>query len=178
MRIRYLAVIAALSALVVVLATGLVWLLLQPTSTPSSTPPPSAVSSPSSTPAASYNPDAHDAGGEDAGAPADTQEALWGPVVDNFARNFTNTRGGSRQWRQRLIGPSNQPYVTAAVAEQLRTVDVRNVPPGHYEDRELVKTGPYEIGVKVTYREGWAQVLYLITDGTHWQVYAYDVWED
>lgn len=178
MRIRYLAVIAALSALVVVLTTGLIWLLLQPTPTPSSDPRPPALASASSKPSASYNPDAHDAGGEDADAPAETQEALWGPVVDNFARNFTNTRGGAAEWRKRLTGPRTQPYVTAAVAEQLRTVDVRNVPTGHYEDRELVKTGPYEIGVKVTYREGWAQVLYLITDGTRWQVYAYDIWED
>ena len=144
---------------------------------PAPSPSPSQVDKPS--PVAtedSYSPDAgdeqHDQG------PPETQESAWAPAVDNFARNFTNTAGGAKKWRQRLIGNHTQPYVTADVAKQLATVDVRNVPDGHYENRELVKSSDYEIGVKVNYREGWAMVLYLITDGTGWQIYAYDKWED
>ena len=34
-----------------------------------------------------------------------------------------------------------------------------------------------DLAVKVTDREGWAMVLYLITDGTSWQIYAYEKWE-
>lgn len=174
MRLRYLAVITTLGALVIILASALVWLLLQPP-TPALTGP--APAPPSSPPAGGYNPDATDADDENRSGPPETQEALWGPVVDSFARNFTNTRGGAEKWRQRLIGDPAHPQVTTDVAEQLATVDVRNVPDGHYASRELVKDGPYEIGVKVTYREGWAQVLYLTTDGSSWQIYAYDKWE-
>lgn len=174
MRTRYLAVIAALGALAVVLTVTLVWVLLRDPSPAATTP----VSPAPSTSAPSYNPDANDADGETDTAPPETQEAIWGPVVDDFARNFTNTRHGDDAWRNRLIGDQATPSVTGDVAEQLQTVDVRNVPDGHYEGRELVTSGPYEIGVKVTYREGWAMVLYLITDGNRWQIYAYDQWED
>lgn len=172
MRLRHLVVTVALAAIAVVLALTLVWVLLrepQPAAAP-------LVPAASST-APSYNPDAHDAGTENDNAPAETQEDAWGPVVDSFARNFTNTAGGKNAWRQRLIGTAAQPMVTTDVAEQLATVDIRNVPDGHYQARELVTSGAYEVGVKVTYREGWAQVLYLVTDGTYWQIYAYDEWE-
>ena len=125
----------------------------------------------------SYNPSAGDAGENHGDVPAETQEAAWGPVADRFARNFTNTRGGAEKWRQRLAGDPAHPDVTTAVVKQLATVDVRNVPDGRYEGREVLKSSDYDLAVKVTYREGWAMVLYLVTDGTGWQVYAYDKWE-
>lgn len=134
----------------------------------------------SPTPTRTYNPDAGDAAeasNENDQAPPETQEAAWAPAVDNFARNFTYTTGGAKKWRQRLIGDPRRPYVTTEVVEQLATVDIRNVPEGHYDSREIVTSSTYEIGVKVTYREGWAMVLYLITDGSRYQVYAYDEWE-
>lgn len=173
MTTRQLALLAGLGAIALALIVTLAWTLTRNTA-PAATAPVSPAPS-SSTP--SINPDAGDAG-EDENAPPETQEALWGPVVDNFSRNFTNTRGGNDDWRDRLIGDPALPYVTTDVADQLKTVDVRRVPEGHYDSRELVKEGPYEIGVKVDYREGWAMVLYLITDGTNWQIYAYDKWEE
>ena len=82
------------------------------------------------------------------------------------------------KWRQRLTGTTAEPNVTTEVAAQLTTVDLRNVPTGHYSgQRQILKSGDYDVAVKVTYREGWALVLYLITDGTNWQIYAYDKWE-
>ena len=127
----------------------------------------------------SYNPEAGDATDEQHGDGApETQDATWAPAVDNFARNFTRTDGGAAEWRQRLIGPTTQPYVTTAVATQLDTVDVGNVPEGHYDGREIVKSSSYDLAVKVTYREGWAMILYLVSDGRVYQIYAYDKWED
>lgn len=148
------------------------------------TAPPSTTASvaPSPEPSAteeSYNPDAGDASDEQhEDGPPEVQEAEWAPAVDNFARNFTYTVGGAQEWRQRLIGNPKKPYVTGAVAKQLRTVDVRNVPDGHYESREIVKSSSYDFAVKVTYREGWAMILYLVSDGRTYQIYAYDKWED
>ena len=175
MRTRTIAILAAAFALAVV-ATITVG-----TSLPRSQAQPEPAATPSTAPAVpqatSYNPDAGDAG-EDDEAPPETQEALWAPVVDNFGRNFTNTTGGTQKWRQRLIGPTTSPYVTTEVADQLKTVDTRNVPDGRYTSHELLKSSAYEIAVKIDYREGWAMVLYLITDGTNWQIYAYDKWEE
>lgn len=133
--------------------------------------------------ATSYNPDATDAGdaseeNDEGGGPPETQENAWAPAVDNFARNFTNTRGGAKQWRKRLIGNPQHPYVSTEVAEQLATVDVRKVPDGHYDSREIADSSEYELAVKVTYREGWAMILWLNTDGTAWTIYAYDRWEE
>lgn len=54
---------------------------------------------------------------------------------------------------------------------------MRNVPEGRYESRELLKSSDYDLAIKVNYDTGWAMVLYLITDGTNWQIYAYDEWE-
>jgi len=169
---RAVGIIAALTAIVVALVAALVWALLRPApSTPAAAP-----ASPAATPS-TYNPSAGDAGENHSDAPAETQEAAWGPVADRFARNFTNTRGGAAKWRQRLVGDPARPDVTTAVAKQLATVDVRNVPDGRYERREVVKSSDYDLAVKVEYDAGWAMVLYLITDGSGWQVYAYDKWE-
>ena len=176
MRTRTIAILAAAFALAVVATITVGTSLprsqaqLEPSATPSTAP---AVEQ-----TTSYNPDAGDAGEGDE-APPETQGALWAPVVDNFGRNFTNTKGGSQKWRQRLIGPSTtSPYVTTEVADQLKTVDTRNVPDGRYASHELLKSSAYQIAVKIDYDEGWAMVLYLITDGTNWQIYAYDKWEE
>jgi len=69
-------------------------------------------------------------------------------------------------------------HVTEDVAAQLATVDVDNVPKGRYQAYEAVKTSAYDVAVRVDYREGWSMVLYLNTDGTNWQVYAYDKYEE
>ncbi|GAA3707259.1 hypothetical protein GCM10022204_26450 [Microlunatus aurantiacus] len=171
---RAVVLVAALAAIIAVLAAVLAWTFLTPAEqvTPVTTP-----SAPAPSPT-SFNPSAGDAGAEDhANGPAEVQEAAWGPVVDRFATNFTNTDGGKKAWRQRLIGNPAAPNVTTDVAKQLDTVDIRNVPDGRYEGREVLKSSDYDLAVKVTYREGWAMVLYLITDGTGWQIYAYDKWE-
>lgn len=126
----------------------------------------------------SYNPAAGDADENHEDGPPEVQETAWAPAVDNFARNFTNTAGGGHKWRQRLLGNAEKPFVTAAVAKQLATVDVRNVPDGHYSSHEIVKSSSFDLAVKVDYREGWSMILYLVTDGRTWQVYAYDRWDD
>ncbi len=134
----------------------------------SSAAPPSASPSASPDTSGSELPD-----GEHADAPPEVQEGVWGPIVDTWGRNFTNTTGGQRKWRERLTGPASQPYVTAEVAEQLATVDLSNVPAGSYEGYELLKSTTYEVAVRVNYQR-WAMVLWLVTDGTAWQIYAYD----
>ncbi len=143
-----------------------------------STPSPDPATSPTSATTETYNPDATDADDENAdGGPPETQEEAWAPVVENFAVNFTHTSGGEKTWQQRLIGDPAQPYVTTEVAEQLATVDVRNIPKGHYESHEIVESGPFNLAVGVYYDQGWAMLLWLNTDGKDWQIYAYDKWE-
>lgn len=180
MRTRTIAILAAAFALAVV-ATITVGSLPRSQAQPEPAPAPSTA--PAVPQATSYNHDAGDAGdasdaGEGDEAPPETQEALWAPVVDNFGRNFTDTTGGTQKWCQRLTGPNSSSYVTTEVADQLKTVDTRNVPDGRYTSHELLKSSAYEIAVKIDYREGWAMVVYLITDGTNWQIYAYDKWEE
>lgn len=167
---RYRVIIGGLSTVVLVLVGALVWSLTSPTQ-PATTPPPAPAPT---TP--SFNESAGDAE-HDHASDEDPNEAAWRPVVDNFGRNFTNTNGGAAQWRARLIGNPERPNVTSEVTTQLGTVDPANVPSGQYAGYEIQKTSAYEATVKVNYREGWAMVLYLITDGTNWQVYAYDQWE-
>jgi hypothetical protein len=169
-------IIGALSGVVVVLVVLLIWSFTRPAQQQTTTPPPSPVASaPTATP--SFNESAGDADNHDHASDDDANEAAWRPVVENFGRNFPNTAGGAAKWRARLIGDPQKPYVTAEVTKQLGTVDVTRVPKGRYDSYEALKTSAYEVAVKVTYREGWALVLYLITDGTAWQVYAYDKWE-
>ena len=173
---RAIAALAALGALLVVALAALLWAFLRPAPVTPAAPPPVVSASPTLSPS-SYNPSAGDAGDNPTDAPAETQQAAWGPVADRFARNFTNTRGGAEKWRQRLVGDPTAPDVTTAVAKQLATVDVRNVPDGRYEGREILKSSDYDLAIKISYNTGWAMVLYLITDGSGWQIYAYDKWE-
>ena len=49
--------------------------------------------------------------------------------------------------------------------------------PVNYDAYEIVRASAYDISVKVSYREGWSMQVQLITDGTDWQVYAYDRWQ-
>jgi hypothetical protein len=176
MTTRALAALAATVAVLVAIATTLIWTLTRVPTPSAATPQPTPTVA-AATPTPSDNSQAGDAAEQEGPGPAETQEAAWGPVVDTFARNFTNTRGGVTDWRRRLTGNPHKPDVTTEVAGQLKTVDLRNVPEGHYSGRQILKSGDYDLAVKVTYREGWALVLYLVTDGTTWQVYAYDRWQ-
>lgn len=179
MTTRLKLLLAGLTALVVVLAVVLIWSITRPA--PSAVTPPATsapVESAASSAEPTFNPSAGDASDDHAHDPDLDAEAAWAPVVVNFARSFTNTTGGDQAWRSRLAGNRTPPYVTAAVTKQLRGVDVRNVPAGHYDTYSVVKASAYEVAVKVDYTEGWSMVLYLVTEGTHWQVYAYDKWEN
>jgi hypothetical protein len=177
MRLRTLSLIAGLVAVALVASTITIWTLNRP---PEATTPilSSSVSPAAASSTPGYDSDAsYFASDENQGAPAEVQDAAWGPVADRFARNFTNTTGGAQAWRQRLIGKPATPDVTTDISDQLKTIAVSNVPAGHYTGRQLVKSSAYEVAVKVTYREGWAMIVYLITDGTGYQIYAYDLWE-
>lgn len=145
------------------------------TSLPPAIPGPTSTSStPSSNPGDSRTREHADDHAED---PDVNNEQAWNPVVTNFARNFTNTAGGNRAWRNRLIDDPAQPHVTTAVAKQLATVDVDNVPAGRYDRYQPVQTSTLDVAVKVDYTEGWSMILHLNTDGTNWQIYAYDRYE-
>lgn len=187
-----LALVALCVAVAALVALGVVWLGRTtthadttggaPTGTiapPIGSPGPStATPSGSATPA---EPPATDAGDDDdhAGDPDVEQEKIWRPIVVNFGRNFPNTSGGATKWRNRLIGNPGQPYVTDAVAEQLATVDIDNVPTGHYDTYRVLTTqsGTYQYAAVIDYKEGWSLALYLVTDGTTWQISAYDRYE-
>lgn len=174
MTARYQALVASLIALVLILAAALFWSLNRPQ--PAATAPPV-----SSSPDPTFNPSAGDASGgeqphDDSAHDREADQEAWQPVVEHFARNFTKTAGGGQKWRKRLTGDQTPPYVTDAVAKQLLTIDIRNVPKGRYQGYEIVRTSAYDISVKINYREGWSMVLHLITDGTDWQVYSYDRW--
>lgn len=134
-------------------------------------------SSSTSTPSSGHSSDAHsDHVLDDLGSASSKAEADWRPVVEAFGRNFSNTVGGAEQWRARLAGPAEHPYITSGVADQLATVNPTNVPQGRYGGYTPVHSSAYEIAVKVSYQEGWALELRLITDGTRWQIHAYDRW--
>lgn len=138
------------------------------------TPLPPAVPGPTASRTASSS-EPHDDNAQD---PDVDNERVWGPVVTNFGRNFTDTTGGNGPWRKRLIGDPVRPFVTTTVAKQLATVDVRTVPTGNFESYEVVNSSTLEVAVKVDYNEGWSTVLYLNTDGVIWQIYAYDRYEE
>lgn len=168
---RRTALLAGLGAAVIVLAVLLIWSLLWrsgPAAETSTTP-----TATTATAEPTFNPSAGDA---EASTQTDNERA-WRPVVEHFARNFTNTTGGEQKWRDRLAGNRTPPYITDDVATQLRTVDIDNVPEGRYDTYEIVRASAYDVSVKVTYHEGWAMLVNLITDGTNWQVYSYDRWQ-
>lgn len=105
------------------------------------------------------------------GAPG---KAGWAAVAAGFGRNFTHTDGGAGAWRQRLA-----PHVVPAVRDQLATVDLANVPRGHYASTEAVDCDPYQVAAQVFYAEGWSLILYLIIDDDgRWRVYRYDRFEE
>jgi hypothetical protein len=104
----------------------------------------------------------------------DQAEQQWAPVVEDFGRGFVATEQASPdQWRKRL-----RPYVTAAVAKQLRTVDPGRIAEGRYAGSEALEWADDEVTVRVDYREGWSIVLFVLYDGAKWHVRAYDRWEE
>lgn len=127
-------------------------------------PPPAGPASPSIDPDAGDYEHDHDT--------AEDEKPQWEPAVLGFARNFTNTTGGGRPWQARLA-----PFVAPAVRDQLAGIDVSKVPAGRYDSYEVLTPGAYQLAVKTTYREGWALVLYVTSDGNTWRITAYDRWE-
>ena len=99
-------------------------------------------------------------------------QAQWRPVATGFAQAFTTVHRGdsTTSWRHRL-----SPYVTAAVDQQLGTVDVSNVPSGQFSGLDVLQSSDEQISVQASYDPGWALVLYLVPDGNnHWKVSGYD----
>lgn len=102
----------------------------------------------------------------------------WQPVVVGFGAKFTKTRGkSSREWAAKL-----KPYSTAAVQQQLGTVDVRNVPRGRYTGFDVAQYDEQQLAARVFYRDPqgatWAMMLHVIDDGDRWRVYRYDRYEE
>jgi hypothetical protein len=169
---RYVAMFLAgmLVTAVIALAVVMVWRTTSPAAqSPAQTsvaPPPS-----SSPPSPSIDPNAGDY--EHDHDTVEDERPQWEPAVLGFAKNFTTTNGrDAAKWRERLT-----PYVAPAVRDQLAEVDPEKVTEGRYRSYELLETGNYQIAAKITYREGWALVLYVTSDGHDWRVTAYDKWE-
>lgn len=162
--------VTALIALTVVV----VWRQTTPiTAPPAPASPSSGSSSPSPSIDANAGDDEHDHDHDHDHDTIEDEKPQWEPAVLGFAKNFTNTADDdSNKWRQRLA-----PYVVLAVRDQLADVDPAKVPAGRYDTYELLKTGNYQIAAKANYREGWALVLYVTSDGNTWKVTAYDKWE-
>lgn len=154
-----------LTALLVVLAAVGMWRQTTPATQPPTLAP--------VTPAASSNSasiDPHAGDYEHGHDTAEDEKPQWEPAVLGFAKNFTDTAGRRPdQWRQRLA-----PYVAPAVRDQIADVDMTKVPRGRYVSYELLETGNYQIVAKTSYREGWALVLHVTSDGHSWKVTNYN----
>lgn len=70
------------------------------------------------------------------------------------------------------------PLVTGKVRDQLATVDPDNVPYGHFTGYEVAEYGEDKVAVYLHHDTGLTLVGYLIDDGTHRLLYAYDRWQD
>jgi hypothetical protein len=151
------------------------------TSTPISAPTPTAaeVSDPAAeggpSPLPSSEVQAHDASpGATPYSQTEQARRQWEPVATGFGRAFTNTRGRNTAiWRGSLT-----PYVTDAVADQLATVDLRNVPAGRFAGVEPAEFGEDKVAVFIHYDSDFTLVTYLILDDTSWRIYAYDRWAE
>ena len=118
--------------------------------------------------------DADPAPGETPYSQSEQARRQWEPVVEGFGRGFVDTRDATADsWQKKL-----RPYVTKAVARQLATVDLRNVPRGHYDGFEALTFEEDQVVARIDYREGWSTAAYLIFDGATWHIYAYDRWEE
>lgn len=96
----------------------------------------------------------------------------WRVVAASFGRDFTATTGKTAaRWQAGLA-----PYVTAAVREQLTTVDPANVPRARLVSVEPAEYGEDKVAVYLHYNTGLTLITYLIIDGNTWRVYAYDGW--
>lgn len=92
------------------------------------------------------------------------------PVIDAFARAYPRTADGRRAWLSDLT-----PYATSDVVAGLRKVDIDAIPDGHYEGYEIRRYDGGQVAAEVSYREGWALVLYVsVTPTTEPLVAAYD----
>lgn len=102
----------------------------------------------------------------------DEAQHQWRPVAAGFGRAFTATTGKTAaEWRAGIA-----PYVTAAVQEQLATVDPANVPRARLASVEPAEYGEDKVAVQLHYNTGLTLIAYLIIDGSTWRVYAYDRW--
>jgi len=143
----------------------------------------SASAGPSSDPPESSDPasvepseqaDPADPGDETPYGKTDQARQRWAPVVEGFGRRLVGTEKVTADgWRKGL-----RPYVTTAVAKQLRTVDPGRIAPGRYAGYEALEWADNEVTVRVDYRQGWSIVLFVLYDGDTWQVRAYDRWEE
>lgn len=92
------------------------------------------------------------------------------PVIVAFARAYPRTAGGRRAWLSDLT-----PYATTEVVAGLRKVDLDAIPEGHYEGYEILRYDGGQVAAEVSYREGWALVLYVsVSPTTEPFVAAYD----
>lgn len=92
------------------------------------------------------------------------------PVIDAFARAYPRTADGRRAWLRDLT-----PYATSEVVAGLRKIDLDAIPDGHYEGYEIRRYDGGQVAAEVSYREGWALVLYVsISPTTEPLVAAYD----
>ncbi len=102
----------------------------------------------------------------------DEAQHQWRRVATGFGRAFTATTGKTAaQWQVGLA-----PYVTAAVRQQIATVDPVNVPGVRLVDVEPAEYGEDKVAVYLHYNTGLTLIAYLIIDGNTWRVYACDRW--
>lgn len=175
------ALIAGLAVAVILAVVGL--MVGRRQALPSTTPPQPAASTATSTSVAprDSSPSPSPTGAEPEGESSDSTpysdtdvaKQQWESTVEGFARAFTNTAGGQRAWLGRL-----NPYVTDEIRQNLATVDIANIPTGHYGEYEILQHGETQLAARISYRESWSMVLYLISDGATWQVLHYDRYEE
>ena len=94
----------------------------------------------------------------------------WEKTVDSFANVYPATKGLTRkQWLAKL-----RPYLAKDVLDVLDDTDLDQVPAGHYVGHQILRVDDHVVTVRVTYREGWALVLYLAEAAGRWTVASFD----
>lgn len=85
----------------------------------------------------------------------------WEKTVEGFANAYPATKGLTRQqWLAKL-----RPYLAKDVLDVLDDTDLDQVPAGHYVGHQVLRADDDVVTVRVTYREGWALILYLGSTG-------------
>ena len=102
------------------------------------------------------------------------REAQWEPVLLGFAEELHQHRRPQRGPLAPAARPLRRPRRPRPTR---RGRPAPEFPAGRYDSYELLDTGNYQVVAKATYREGWAPVIYLTSDGHGWKVTAYDEWE-